>query len=213
MTTFLSRVAARAVGTQAAATPRPRSLFESAPRSELVEAVEQPVSSWSAPPSSPRIPLPQEPSEPLPDTAPPSVPERPARDEAKRRRPGDEPGPVSERVGSPQREVEVVAERFQTVAPAGSGRASTAEAVVLAIAAPAPPRARAPVVVAPGTARRPLRSPAHDSAIEPEPEVRVHIGRLEVRANIQPAPPPRKRDPERAPEISLTDYLRGSRRR
>jgi hypothetical protein len=42
--------------------------------------------------------------------------------------------------------------------------------------------------------------------------VRVHIGRLEVRANLQQTPPqrPRRTDP-RPQELSLGDYLRGSR--
>jgi hypothetical protein len=46
------------------------------------------------------------------------------------------------------------------------------------------------------------------------PSVRVHIGRLEVRANVQQAPPqpqpPRRAEP-RAQELSLSDYLRGKR--
>ena len=44
------------------------------------------------------------------------------------------------------------------------------------------------------------------------PPVRVHIGRLEVRANVQeqprPAPPPQPAEPE---GLSLSDYLRGRR--
>jgi len=43
-----------------------------------------------------------------------------------------------------------------------------------------------------------------------EPPVRVHIGRLEVRANLeQPAPKPARREPERPQGPTLSDYLRG----
>jgi hypothetical protein len=45
-----------------------------------------------------------------------------------------------------------------------------------------------------------------------EPPVRVHIGRLEVRANLeQPAPKPQRREPERPQSPTLSDYLRGRR--
>ena len=45
-----------------------------------------------------------------------------------------------------------------------------------------------------------------------EPPVRVHIGRLEVRANLeQPAPKPVRREPPRQEGVSLADYLRGRR--
>jgi hypothetical protein len=45
-----------------------------------------------------------------------------------------------------------------------------------------------------------------------EPPVRVHIGRLEVRANLeQPPPKPARRQPERPQGQALSDYLRGRR--
>jgi hypothetical protein len=45
-----------------------------------------------------------------------------------------------------------------------------------------------------------------------EPPVRVHIGRLEVRANLeQPASKPERREPARPQGQTLSDYLRGRR--
>jgi hypothetical protein len=42
--------------------------------------------------------------------------------------------------------------------------------------------------------------------------VRIHIGRLEVRANLQAPPPPRAaHERPREPELSLGDYLSGRR--
>jgi hypothetical protein len=47
--------------------------------------------------------------------------------------------------------------------------------------------------------------------MEREP-VRVHIGRLEVRANLQEASQPRPLpEPSEPEELSLSDYLRGRR--
>jgi hypothetical protein len=44
------------------------------------------------------------------------------------------------------------------------------------------------------------------------PAVRVHIGRLEVRASLEQAPPPRPgRATPRRDELALGDYLRGRR--
>ncbi len=45
-----------------------------------------------------------------------------------------------------------------------------------------------------------------------EPPVRVHIGRLEVRANLeQPAPPLERPEPQKQQGTTLSDYLRGKR--
>jgi hypothetical protein len=58
----------------------------------------------------------------------------------------------------------------------------------------------------------PAPAAATASAREEPPPVRVHIGRLEVRANLH-EPPRREPRPEpREPEgLSLSDYLRGRR--
>ncbi len=79
------------------------------------------------------------------------------------------------------------------------------------VAVPAAPVAAAPVVrhVAETRLER-VRSVATVAA--DEPPVRVHIGRLEVRANLeQPAPKPARREPARQEGVSLADYLRGRR--
>jgi hypothetical protein len=209
MSTFLSRVAARAVGEQASAKPRPAARFEWAPRSELVEELEQRVSSRPARP--PFVPTPPASTARLARTAPPLGARRMAPDQILRGVAAAEPLP--ERMESPQREVEVVMERLGTVAQPRPARAEETAAAVSPVDASLLARAAPSTGAAPGGAVRQLAAPpAHPSAAEERPETRVHIGRLEVRANLQPAPPPRRREPERAPELSLTDYLRGSRR-
>lgn len=59
-----------------------------------------------------------------------------------------------------------------------------------------------------------VTSPARtDDAPEADaPTVRIHIGRLEVRANLTQVPPPKREPPAAAgQELSLSDYLRGDR--
>ena len=81
---------------------------------------------------------------------------------------------------------------------------------------PASPAAT-PVVAFPAVRLRPARSSATPAAspalraAEPEP-VRIHIGRVEVRANLEPSPAPPRRSPQSPePALSLPDYLRGER--
>jgi hypothetical protein len=51
-------------------------------------------------------------------------------------------------------------------------------------------------------------------ATEQQPAVRVHIGRLEVRANLeQPLRQPQQRRESRRDELTLSDYLRGRQAR
>jgi hypothetical protein len=78
---------------------------------------------------------------------------------------------------------------------------------VAAVAVPATPTSREAVVN--GAAAPVPATAAHD---EPPP-VRVHIGRLEVRANLQDSPPPPQPRPtdSRPQGLSLADYLRGKR--
>ena len=85
-------------------------------------------------------------------------------------------------------------------------------------AAPSVPVAAAvPVVAAPIVSRvveaRLERLHTISTAVAAdEPPVRVHIGRLEVRANLeQPAPRPAAREAQRPQGPTLSDYLRGRR--
>jgi len=75
--------------------------------------------------------------------------------------------------------------------------------------APARPvRADAPVSLTDAGA------PAAAAATSAERNITIHIGRLDIRANLQALSPPRpehRRDPE--PEVGLSDYLRGRRDR
>jgi len=81
-----------------------------------------------------------------------------------------------------------------------------------------PVSAAAPVVPAtPATVDFRFPEPAEPAApavVRDEPRaVRVHIGRLEVRANLQEAPQQPQRGTRQAPPegLSLSDYLRGRR--
>jgi len=77
------------------------------------------------------------------------------------------------------------------------------------VAAPAVAAAPAAAFAPPPASRAPARAAAHAD----EPAVRVHIGRLEVRANLQqpPAQHTPRTAPPAAPGLSLGDYLRGRR--
>jgi hypothetical protein len=94
------------------------------------------------------------------------------------------------------------AERGAAVAPASPTAAASAPPPAAAAAQPVarlaftdPPPPAAPTAAA--AERRP---------------VRVHIGRLEVRAALQETPMPQPaRERPRPPELSLGDYLRGRR--
>ena len=72
------------------------------------------------------------------------------------------------------------------------------------------PAVRVPASPAPPV-EVPRFAPPAAAAVREEPQpVRVHIGRLEVRASLQqPVPPQPRRDDPRPPGRSLADYLRG----
>jgi hypothetical protein len=58
----------------------------------------------------------------------------------------------------------------------------------------------------------PSTFPVAAAAAPEAPAVRVHIGRLEVRANLQAAPPaPPAARPPRHDGVALSAYLRGKR--
>ena len=84
--------------------------------------------------------------------------------------------------------------------------------------APSVPVAAATPVVAAPIVRRVLESrlerlhTVSTTVAADEPPVRVHIGRLEVRANLeQPARRPERREPQKQQGTTLSDYLRGKR--
>jgi hypothetical protein len=97
---------------------------------------------------------------------------------------------------------------FEPAEPRAQAAPTRAPEVVSVV--PAAPVAAAPIV------RRVVESRLERvhaaAAVAAEPPVRVHIGRLEVRANVEQPPrqptPPR---PARRPELTLSDYLRGRR--
>jgi hypothetical protein len=87
--------------------------------------------------------------------------------------------------------------------------ASPVEPIVPAPVVAAAPLAQALPAAAAREAARPVPAAV---AREESPPVRVHIGRLEVRANLQPPAPERpRREPPRDDGLSLSDYLRGQR--
>jgi hypothetical protein len=104
------------------------------------------------------------------------------------------PAPVVEQTFAPER-VEAVA----TAAPEPAQALVPAQPATPVFAPPPRPRATA------------LGPAAIAVSREEQPAVRVHIGRLEVRANLQAAPPPEQpRRGQATPEgPSLSEYLRG----
>jgi hypothetical protein len=214
MSTFLSRVAARAVGAQASATPRPAARYEPVPGSELVERAEDRLASDRTPTERGGRgpgPAPPEPS--------PRAPASSGTHETHARQihlPAAKAGLA--RVESSHQETQVGAERIETVAqsspnpPRAGARPADTPPTPPTPWTPAAPTAP-PAPATPNPASHPHQLPPTPPPAERGPDVRVHIGRLEVRANLQQAPPPpRRREPEPAPELSLTDYLHGSKR-
>jgi hypothetical protein len=105
-------------------------------------------------------------------------------------------------VGRTIRERETVATAPPRPLPQPPGETVPAEPAATVQATPVVVQAAAQAAVAAAPAAR---------VDEPAP-VRVHIGRLEVRANLQQAPPPqRRREAPRPQGLTLGDYLRGKR--
>jgi hypothetical protein len=225
MSDFISRMAARAVGVAPAAQPRAASPFAGEPQGELVEFVDEAVAARTTPthdvPSTVATPSTAAAS-PGPDGPPsraPSLPEpapgRPAPGEgrtaaptsaapAHSAQPADTPAPVAQAV-PPRDQADLV--RADEVPAAAEPPAST-ELVRVATAVPA--ARSAPATPAPAAqATRQASSPAAETARP----VRVHIGRLEVRASLHREPasaaPPRAARAREEPALSLADYLRG----
>jgi hypothetical protein len=190
---FIARAAARAVGRAAQARPRQASVFEGpvtvGAGFEVVDEVA------AAPPAAP-APVTAAPVAPPAAGAMPPRPaaagELPPADPRPPRPRRAEPPPAPEQAPTPAPEPPLApadAPRVHLVVPAAVSPVRLAAAVPAAVPATVPP-------------------PAFP---EPEraPVVRVHIGRLEVRASVQAAPPERSRTAEPPPARSLSDYLRG----
>ena len=219
MSDFVSRVAARAVGQAASAQPRLPALFEpSGPGGGGLEVVEETVTPAAS--RSPASPVALEAGSALehPVAAPPGTarpqPGRPARATPARPR---------------HREAYSASDDNLSLAAAGGGGAA-AESFVEPTSAErgtgvAPASPLAPVSASPGAAAAakpvaraaPVAStppPVARTAAAEQGPVRVHIGRLEVRADLQEAPVPqraRERPRPQPQELSLGDYLRGKR--
>jgi hypothetical protein len=224
MSGYLQRLAARSVGSPglASALPRLPARFEQPALAGLgLEVADERLTSHGAPaaPASHAAGNPRSVGRRL---DPGSALRRPGE-----RRPTDTPASAPRRA--------VVAASPATTAPvagepaagaAATGALDPAAAVgssppTAAIAEPAPsaePVARVTAQPA-GRARAPLAAERRDAraaqqAASQPPVVRVHIGRLEVRANVQPAPAaaPAAADPGPAREqLALSAYLRGER--
>lgn len=209
MSDFIGRVAARAVGQRAAASPRVPSLFEAgAPPGAALEVIDEeivapaPTRATLGAPAAPR----RSGDSPVASAAPAPLPG----ESAAMRVEADALPPAEPGVEAPPRETgERTPEPVATTpssAPSGTQheeRAPAAVAVAAPVLTPAlPVVARAPAHAVPMPAATPAEPPA----------VRVHIGRLEVRANLQEQPRRPERPPvPRPPELSLGDYLRGRR--
>jgi hypothetical protein len=206
---FLGRVAARAVGQAALAQPRLPPLFAPAETVapddglEAVSTAEAPAPRGVLEPAhvreatnvTPRTP----PRATEPDVAAvrARLPAQPALAVSAAERAAREPDGAAE----PRRAAEPPAVR----AP---GELETPQrAAEPAVALPALTVVATPIDVYHSVP--PLAPVARDDA----PPVRVHIGRLEIRANVQepPRPQPAPRESRRAEELSLGDYLRGRR--
>jgi hypothetical protein len=211
VTDFLGRLAARAVGVGTAARPRLAGLFEPAAAAgdatlEVVDeevvapgpapqARETPAAKGNgrraAPPAQAQRAQLAPPANPAEVPAAPRPSPRPDSVAQSNYGPAPPPG-ISPRAAEPE---PVTVPRSERSLPAPVDVAPLAQALPAAGAREA---AALPAAAAP-----PRRE---------EPPVRVHIGRLEVRANIQPPPPERpRREPPRPEGLSLADYLRGQR--
>jgi len=207
MSDFVSRVAARAVGRAAVARPRLPALFEPGGAGAGLEVVEEVVAPRprtlvrpaefspqpsASPAAGPKPPVSRR-SRAAEAPAPTAAPERPS--PAVRR----DDNPAATRQRSESRD-DTIVEQLTAVEDA---------TVLVAAAAPAATVAAGPAAPA-KQAVLPEAQPPRSAATSPP--VRVHIGRLEVRANLQEPPrPQRPAERPRSQELSLGDYLRGRR--
>jgi hypothetical protein len=211
MSDFLARIAARAVGAPARAQPRPFERSEHQTRSDLgIEILEERV---AAPVPSPAAAPRRSTVAPERELAPPSalgglgganLAQHPGvalpREET-----GAEAAPLPRvmRIGDSTDGGIALPPRLETDAPVLASASVPVAPIAPVLVQAAPLRDGPPPKVS---------SAAVASERAAAPTVRVHIGRLEVRANLQEAPkPPRGREAARAEGLSLSDYLRGKR--
>lgn len=207
MSDLLGRLAARAVGAPALAQPR-LPVSHAGPAAAGIEIVDEQVVVPGAPPRalarppgepgwaephrvSEAAPVPAAPVEATPTVRIAVPPAAPAAEAPRRARPLPALEPVSA--------VPTAAEP--------DARPAEPRTAVAVTAVPATPAV--PVLAAPALAPAPAAAAA---ARDEPPPVRVHIGRLEVRASLDEAPRSQPLTQPREPEgLSLSDYLRGRR--
>jgi hypothetical protein len=217
---FLSRIAARAVGEAPVAQPRLPARYEGAgfeaePGLEVVDeelVVPKTSSAGREPPSEP---------EPLPalERTAARAAETGSRRSAQR---NATPSPRAPRnPGEPSSRSDARSlERPRAAGPSPAAASPADGPAVSASAASEPVRTTATSAAVAMPARRaapralpgPALANAAANVAHDESPVRVHIGRLEVRANLQERPRTERRREEREPEgVALSDYLRGRR--
>jgi hypothetical protein len=197
MSDFVGRIAARAVGDAVLAQPRVRGLFEdqSAPGAGF-EVLDEEISAPARPQPAPKAPVPTAEGSMVP--APPPEAPAPRTRHARTRAPEERLTPAR-----PQRsEARAVSpEPPQSTEPARERRSEPAAPVT--VVESVAPAVRAGVALPP--------PPAPAVRVEP-PVVRVHIGRLEVRANVHEPAREESRAGEPQPQgLTLSEYLRGRR--
>ena len=210
MSDLIGRIAARAVGAPALAQPQVAAPLVG---EGGLDVVEEEV----AVPNATPVPAAEAPAAvPVPAAAAAPRASNPAPDIAAERLTTLEvppaaapPGPAAEEL--PRHERHLSAPQRASVDPTEVELGvPAAEPRAAATAVPVPARPAAPVVIAP-----PPTAATVTTAREKPPPVRVHIGRLEVRASLQeqPRPAPVLQPQPAEPEgLSLSDYLRGERR-
>lgn len=232
MTDFLARIAARAVGAPPAARPRPAAIFEEpAPRAgEAGDVAERETRGRIVAESSRRQPRAQaatpepitterpapaherEAAPPRPDSVENSEPERVGRAEPAGAAEEREARP--RRVVGPDEAVVTVPVRTRATSPHAEER-DAADGIDQEAPAPAPAVVAARPVPAPRMIGAPSPAPARwdtpVSAAAEQGTVKVHIGRLEVRAEVRETPRPEPRPVPEPATLSLGDYLRGER--
>jgi hypothetical protein len=207
---FLSRVAARAVGEAPVARPRLPALFDEPgaradPGLDIADeeiGAEVGLAPVSAPSSGAADPAPARP----PATVAPGV---------------GAPTTVSPEAATPARRKSHAAPALPMLSGERDERESDA-----AVAPPEPETPAQSAAAVPALAARMVHATPAVPSFTPltaaaapttrtrdeTPPVRVHIGRLEVRANLQETHRPPRRQQDSAPEgLSLSDYLRGKR--